>query len=666
MSSFADLGLGSAALKAVGDLGYEQPTPVQEKAIPLVLEGRDVIVAAQTGTGKTAAFALPCLDKLEPAGKGAGPAMLIITPTRELAAQIGGVCQTVAKRTKHSVLTVVGGLSYRPQIEGLRRGCDVLIATPGRLEDLIGQDAADLSLVTTLVLDEADRMLDMGFLPSVNRIAAATNPERQTLLFSATIDKEVRRVSQRMMRDPELVEVAREGETADTVKQYVVHIAHAAKPSCLAAVLKEYGGDRVIVFARTRYRAEAACRRIKKAGFKADVIHSGRSQNQRKKALEQFAESKIGVLIATDVLSRGIDVDRVSYVVNYDLPETPEDYIHRIGRTGRAGQEGMAISFVSPENKANLKEIQKLTKQRFEEIEVAGYDKEKAEEEAADRVLQNSLRREKDPEVAQVMKEMAAADKAKRKKQQRAQESRERGKSRVDDHSERGKSRGKGPTEQGKKNGHNKKGNNKKGNNAADDKARSNAKTTGSGSAKAAKGTAKTEKQTTGPKVVKAAKGDTKTAKQTAGSNVAKAEKGIAKSAAKGSAKQSRKQARASQNDIVAFGEKQSGIKRKRDRAARMAEDDKYLKRVSAGRPPAKATGKAAKISAERYEARLAAVEEDHSQHRRRMKAKYSTAKGTNSKKGDNSKSSDTARPGYKSGGTKRPGYKSSGTRKHK
>ena len=621
----------------MGDLGYEQPTPVQEKAIPLVLEGRDVIVAAQTGTGKTAAFALPCLDKLEHAGKGAGPAMLIITPTRELAEQIGGVFQAVAKRTKHSVLTVVGGISYRPQIEGLRRGCDVLIATPGRLEDLIGQDAADLSLVTTLVLDEADRMLDMGFLPSVNRIVAATNPERQTLLFSATIDKEVRRISKRMMREPELVEVAREGETADTVKQYVVHISHAAKPSCLTAVLKEYGGDRVIVFARTRYRADAACRRIRKAGFKADVIHSSRSQNQRKKALEQFAESKIGVLIATDVLARGIDVDRVSYVVNYDLPETPEDYIHRIGRTGRAGQEGMAISFVSPENKEALKEIQKLTKQRLREIEIADYDKEKAEEEAADRALQNSLRREKDPEVAQVMKEMAAADKAKRKKQKRAQESREKEKSRRNDHAERGK---KNDSKKGERA--------KKGSNAAEGKARPNGKSTKAGKVSKAEKASKTGK----------AERKTKAGKATTSSH-----------AAKGSAKQSRKQARAAQNDIVAFGEKQSGIKRKRDRAARMAEDDRYVKRVSAGRPPVKATGKAAKISAERYEARLAAVEEDHAQHRRRMKAKYSTAKGANYKKGTNSKKGADSKGGgakRQSEGMKRPGYKSSGTRKHK
>lgn len=643
MSSFADLGLGSAALQAVGDLDYEQPTPVQEKTIPLVLEGRDVIVAAQTGTGKTAAFALPCLDKLEHAGKGAGPAMLIITPTRELAEQIGGVCQAVAKRTKHSVLTVVGGISYRPQIEGLRRGCDVLIATPGRLEDLIGQDAADLSLVTTLVLDEADRMLDMGFLPSVNRIVAATNPERQTLLFSATIDKEVRRISKRMMREPELVEVAREGETADTVKQYVVHISHAAKPSCLTAVLKEYGGDRVIVFARTRYRADAACRRIRKAGFKADVIHSGRSQNQRKKALEQFAESKIGVLIATDVLARGIDVDRVSYVVNYDLPETPEDYIHRIGRTGRAGQEGMAISFVSPENKEALEEIQKLTKQRLREIEIADYDKEKAEEEAADRALQNSLRREKDPEVAQVMKEMAAADKAKRKKQKRAQESREKEKSRGNDHAEQGKKNDSKKGESAKKDERA-----KKGSNAAEGKARPNGKSTKAGKVSKAEKPSKTGK----------AERKSKAGKATTSSH-----------AAKGSAKQSRKQARAAQNDIVAFGEKQSGIKRKRDRAARMAEDDRYVKRVSAGRPPVKATGKAAKISAERYEARLAAVEEDHAQHRRRMKAKYSTAKGSYSKKGTNSKKGTDSRGGgakRQSEGMKRPGYKSSGTRKHK
>ena len=420
MTSFKELGLSGKACKATSQLGYTAATPVQERAIPLVLEGRDVIAAAQTGTGKTAAFALPCMDKLDRAGRGAGPTMLVITPTRELATQVGEVCGAIAKQTRHTVMVVVGGVSYKPQVEGLARGCDVLIATPGRLEDLIAQEAADLSLVTTLVLDEADRMLDMGFLPSVERIVKRTNPDRQTLLFSATIGPEVQRVSKRLMTDPAKVEVARRGETAEAVEQYIIRIAHAAKPSLLAALLRERGAERVIVFARTRHRADACCRGIRKAGFSVDVIHSGRSQNQRKRALDGFAEGRVGVLVATDVLARGIDVDQVSYVVNYDLPAAPEDYVHRIGRTGRAGQAGVAISFVSPENEEILRDIEKLTRQKLEETEVAGFDKEAVEREAEDRALQNALRREKDPEVAQAMREMAAAEKADRKKRARA------------------------------------------------------------------------------------------------------------------------------------------------------------------------------------------------------------------------------------------------------
>ena len=404
MSTFADLGLSKTVLAAVESLGYSEPTPVQAQAIPLVLDRRDVIAAAKTGTGKTAAFSLPTLAMLEKAKRPKSPSMLVITPTRELAMQIAEVCSTIADKTSHRIATVVGGVAVNPQITRLAKGVDVLIATPGRLIDLMNQNAVNLENVTMLVLDEADRMLDMGFLPSVKRIVSATPEKRQTLLFSATVDKSIMDQVGSMLHDPALVQIAAKGETADTVDQFIAEIPHALKPALLIALLKSRGSRRVIVFARTRHRADAACRKLKRAGFAAEAIHSDRSQNQRKRALDNFAAGVTDILVATDVLARGIDVDEVSYVVNYDIPVQAEDYVHRIGRTGRAGAQGFAVTFVSPENKLELTSIEKFIKMKIPTMSVEGFNLEEAAEEAAARATRAAAR--KDPELAEAAREL--------------------------------------------------------------------------------------------------------------------------------------------------------------------------------------------------------------------------------------------------------------------
>lgn len=370
MTAFAELGLSGNALAAVEALGYTEPTPVQEQAIPLVLEGRDIIAAAKTGTGKTAAFSLPSMDNLPHRAEGeTGPFMLILTPTRELASQIGETCMPIGKNTEHFVAMFVGGVKYDPQIKKLERGIDVAIATPGRLIDLMERGAVDLSAVRVLVLDEADRMLDMGFWPQVERIVKETPDDRQTLLFSATIDRSQDKTMFSLLNDPAIVEIAHRGETADKIDQYVIHTTRRAKPELLNALIKEKGGFRVIVFTRTKGGADNATKRLKRAGIPTEAIHADRSQAQRSRALENFRTGKTNVLVATDVLARGIDVSGVDYVVNYDLPMMPEDYIHRIGRTGRAGADGLAISLVTPETKSLLKGIQKLIGKKIDEMD---------------------------------------------------------------------------------------------------------------------------------------------------------------------------------------------------------------------------------------------------------------------------------------------------------
>ena len=440
MKQFNELGLSPEVLDAVTRLGYETPTPVQEQAIPLVLEGRDLIAAAKTGTGKTAAFSLPALDGLGHAKGGQGPLMLVVTPTRELAQQIGEVCAAVAVSTHHRIATVVGGLSYEPQIQKLKHGTDVLIATPGRLVDLMDQGAARLGDVEVLVLDEADRMLDMGFLPSMRKIIGATPASRQTLLFSATIDRSIMGSVGKLLHDPAMVEIAHKGETADTVEQFIVRAPQTLKPALLKAVLAEKGHERVIVFARTRSRADATCRRLKKAGYTAEAIHSDRSQNQRRRALDNFMSGTTDVLVATDVLARGIDVESVDHVINYDLPTVPEDYVHRIGRTGRAGEEGWAISFVSPETEDALRDIQKLIKREIPEMEIASFDEQEALAEAAAHATRKAART--DPEIAQAAREMAKRE----RKKERAREAAAEG---AQDAGGRGQGRGAGAGGQG-------------------------------------------------------------------------------------------------------------------------------------------------------------------------------------------------------------------------
>ena len=360
ITCFDQLGLSEKVLAAVAEMGYEEPSPVQRGAIPAVLEGRDVMAAAQTGTGKTAAFLLPTLDRLGHAAKGQGVLMLVVTPTRELAQQIEACARVICKQTGHRCAVVVGGVGYEPQKAALARGCDVLIATPGRLIDLIDQGAANLSDVSVLVLDEADRMLDMGFAPAMRRIVSKTPATRQTLLFSATLGDDVLSTTKELVKDPIRVEIAHKGTAAQTIDQYVLGVAEKEKVRILIDVLKREGSKRVIVFCRGKYRADMVCRKLNKAGITAAAIHGNRTQGQRETALRRFANGEADVLVATDVLARGIDIAEVSYVVNLDVPSDAEDYIHRIGRTGRAGQFGWALTFVAEAEYFDLRDIEAL------------------------------------------------------------------------------------------------------------------------------------------------------------------------------------------------------------------------------------------------------------------------------------------------------------------
>ena len=360
ITRFDQLGLSEKVLAAVAEMGYEEPSPVQRGAIPAVLEGRDVMAAAQTGTGKTAAFLLPTLDRLGHAAKGQGVLMLVVTPTRELAQQIEACARVICKQTGHRCAVVVGGVGYEPQKAALARGCDVLIATPGRLIDLIDQGAANLSDVSVLVLDEADRMLDMGFAPAMRRIVSKTPATRQTLLFSATLGDDVLSTTKELVKDPIRVEIAHKGTAAQTIDQYVLGVAEKEKVRILTDVLKREGSKRVIVFCRGKYRADMVCRKLNKAGITAAAIHGNRTQGQRETALRRFANGEADVLVATDVLARGIDIAEVFYVVNLDVPSDAEDYIHRIGRTGRAGQFGWALTFVAEAEYFDLRDIEAL------------------------------------------------------------------------------------------------------------------------------------------------------------------------------------------------------------------------------------------------------------------------------------------------------------------
>lgn len=376
-TSFAELGLNEQILAGVDALGFSTPTPVQAGAIPEVLAGRDVVASAQTGTGKTAAFALPTLQRI--AGKsGRGPHALVVTPTRELAAQIDDVVKVVCQKTGQRAVIVMGGAKFDKQIAALEKGCDLLVATPGRLLDLMEHNHVSLAGVEVLVLDEADRMLDMGFWPSVRRIMHALPEQHQTLLFSATIPPSIKSTIDAMLHEPAVVEISRVGETADTVEEHLCPVTQAQKPELLRALLDTGGAsgerpERVLVFCRTKHRVDDVSAMLKNAQVKVDVMHADRPQQARARALERFREGKVQVLVATDVMSRGIDVAGVDAVVNFDVPMDPEDYVHRIGRTGRAGATGHAYTFVAPDEISPLREIEYFTKKLVPVWDLPGF-----------------------------------------------------------------------------------------------------------------------------------------------------------------------------------------------------------------------------------------------------------------------------------------------------
>ncbi len=376
-TTFAELGLNEQILAGVDALGFSTPTPVQAGAIPEVLAGRDVVASAQTGTGKTAAFALPTLQRIADKS-GRGPHALVVTPTRELAAQIDDVVKVVCQKTGQRAVIVMGGAKFDKQIAALEKGCDLLVATPGRLLDLMEHNHVSLAGVEVLVLDEADRMLDMGFWPSVRRIMHALPEQHQTLLFSATIPPSIKSTIDAMLHEPAVVEISRVGETADTVEEHLCPVTQAQKPELLRALLDTGGAsgerlERVLVFCRTKHRVDDVSAMLKNAQVKVDVMHADRPQQARARALERFREGKVQVLVATDVMSRGIDVAGVDAVVNFDVPMDPEDYVHRIGRTGRAGATGHAYTFVAPDEISPLREIEYFTKKLVPVWDLPGF-----------------------------------------------------------------------------------------------------------------------------------------------------------------------------------------------------------------------------------------------------------------------------------------------------
>ncbi len=359
--SFSHLGLSAKVLSAIDSAGYKTPTPIQEQAIPHVLARRDVLGIAQTGTGKTAAFVLPMLTMLEQGrARARMPRTLILEPTRELAAQVVEHFEKYGKNHKLNVALIIGGVSFGDQDAKLTRGVDVLIATPGRLLDHSERGRLLLSGVELLVIDEADRMLDMGFIHDIKRIVAMLRKERQTLFFSATMPQEITKLADQMLRDPARLAVTPQASTVDRVEQRVILTDKSAKPNLLVEVLKTETTDRVLVFTRTKHGADKVVRALQKSGFGAEAIHGNKSQNQRERVLADFRNGKLRILIATDIAARGIDVDGVSHVVNYDLPNIPESYVHRIGRTARAGADGIAISFCDHEEAPFLRDIERM------------------------------------------------------------------------------------------------------------------------------------------------------------------------------------------------------------------------------------------------------------------------------------------------------------------
>ena len=373
---FTELGLAPEILLAVADQGYENPTPIQAQAIPPILAGHDLMACAQTGTGKTAGFTLPILNRLSKT-PSAGPRkirVLILTPTRELAAQVEESVRTYGAHLPFKSLVIFGGVGINPQIAALKKGVDILVATPGRLLDHAQQRTIDLSGIDVLVLDEADRMLDMGFIHDIRRVLALLPKKRQNLLFSATFSDEIRTLASSFLTDPKYVESERRNTASELVTQYVYKVDRERKRDLLIELIKENGWPQVLVFTRTKWGANGLAEKLLKAGIGADAIHGNKSQNARTRALADFKSGKLNVLVATDIAARGIDIDELPNVVNFELPNVPEDYVHRIGRTGRAGSEGSAVSLVCVDEHKLLKDIERLIKKPIDVVTYPGYE----------------------------------------------------------------------------------------------------------------------------------------------------------------------------------------------------------------------------------------------------------------------------------------------------
>ena len=404
--SFESLGLRTEILQAIADQGYTEPTPIQRQSIPTVIKGHDVMASAQTGTGKTASFTLPLLQRLceslppqeisadskpKPAkgkpilrkGKGGRSAAnrgrrpiraLIVTPTRELAAQVGESVTTYSKYLPIRSTVIFGGVKINPQISRIRQGVDILVATPGRLLDHVNQQTVDLSQVEVLILDEADRMLDMGFIHDIRKILALVAEERQTLLFSATFSREIKKLADSFLRSPELIEVARTNSAAETVDQVVYPVDRVRKSELLSFIIGSRNWRQVLVFTRTKHGANRLTKHLQKDGLTAAAIHGNKSQGARTRALSAFKSGEVRVLVATDIAARGLDIDLLPHVVNFELPNVAEDYVHRIGRTGRAGNEGQAVSLVCVDEKGLLRGIERLLKREIPKEIIDGYE----------------------------------------------------------------------------------------------------------------------------------------------------------------------------------------------------------------------------------------------------------------------------------------------------
>jgi len=374
--SFSNLGLAEGLLRAVADEGYSEATQIQTQAIPHVLTGRDLLAAAQTGTGKTAAFVLPILQKLsaQPAQGQRVVRALVLVPTRELAAQVAESVRTYGRHTEIKSAVVFGGVNINPQIGELRRGVDIVIATPGRLLDHMQQRTVDLRNLQILVLDEADRMLDMGFIHDIKRIIGSLPKQRQNLMFSATFSDDIRKLAHGILRDPATVEVAPRNATVDLIDQQVYQVDKSRKLALLAHLITTEEWEQVLVFCRTKHGANRLAQQLEKRGIVCAAIHGNKSQGARTRALADFKSGRVRVLVATDIAARGLDIDELPHVVNFELPNVPEDYVHRIGRTGRAGASGEAVSLVSADEKNELRAIQNLIKRTLPSTVIAGFE----------------------------------------------------------------------------------------------------------------------------------------------------------------------------------------------------------------------------------------------------------------------------------------------------